>query len=199
MFHIGCSDRENENIAFQPAETPERVPLPRTCTLDFRNFAYPPIWHGKQITLKDGESVRTEKEAGFKFLSEYYGDVTGDGKVEAVITLGIISGGSAAPMVVYIFRMDPPKPPLLLWKFESGDRGDGGLRNVYAVDGQLVVETYEPGKHLGDCCSTSFVRSLYAWKWPRFTRTEEVRGIPNDGVAANFIGTTNACPEASPQ
>lgn len=30
----------------------------------------------------------------------------------------------------------------MIWDFDTGGRADGGLRQVYAEDGQLVIELY---------------------------------------------------------
>ena len=62
--------------------------------------------------------------------------------------LGIESNGSAIPEIVYIFSLQNGRPKLL-WSFETGERADGGLRQVYADCGHLVVELYGRGKIIG--------------------------------------------------
>ena len=100
-------------------------------------------------------------------------DVTGDGEDEAVVILKIETGGSAIPQLVYVFTWKDGKPELI-WPFRTGDRADGGLKDVRAENGQLVIELYgqdrfilgqtETGKITDDreqlCCPTYFTRSF---------------------------------------
>jgi hypothetical protein len=81
--------------------------------------------------------------------------------------------------------------PGLLWRFEDGDRADGGLRRIYAENGGLVVELYGKGKTVGgdlfaddgmtggDCCPTHFTRARYRWDGERFMLNGEPEVLPN--------------------
>ena len=78
-----------------------------------------------------------------------YGDVTGDGIEEAMMMLGIETRGSAIPEVVYIFGLEHDRPKLV-WSFETGDRADGGLRQVYAEQrktGYRIVRKGQNHRH----------------------------------------------------
>lgn len=88
-----------------------------------------------------------------------------------MVVLPIESRGSAIPYYVYIFRMEN-REPKLIWAFETGDRADGGLRQVYADNGQLVIELFGRDRviggklYIGDealCCPSSFTRTRYKW------------------------------------
>ena len=107
--------------------------------------------------------------------------MTGDGEDEAVVILKIETGGSAIPQIVYVFTWKDGKPELI-WPFRTGDRADGGLKDVRAENGTFVVELYgqdrfllgqtETGK-IGDdveqlCCPTNFTRSFYKWNGRNF-------------------------------
>ena len=71
-----------------------------------------------------------------------YGDLTRDGIEEAIVSLVVIvQGGTARPHIHYIYTIDKTKPKLLRM-FDTGDRADGGLRQIYAEKGGLVVERY---------------------------------------------------------
>jgi hypothetical protein len=70
-----------------------------------------------------------------------YGDVTGDGEEEAMMDQAIPTRGSAIPYRVYFYTLRRGRPKVM-WRFEAGDRGDGGLRSVYADNGDLIVELY---------------------------------------------------------
>ncbi len=97
-----------------------------------------------------------------------YGDVTGDGVEEAMVVLSVgVTGGTARPHAVYIFTLEQ-KRPKVLWAFPTGDRADGGLRQVYAADGDLVVERYNSVGSKGDCCPTTFTRVRYQWQGNHF-------------------------------
>jgi hypothetical protein len=158
LLAVSCSIGESHNGSLrlqdkvsptpQATEQPSSSPTPMANSpirlVDFDNTAYPnfPDYSGskkKRITLKPGEG-------GPNFIN--YGDITGDGAEEAMAVLGIGTRGSAIPYYVYIFTMDNGKPKLI-WDFETGDRADGGLRKIYADQGDLVVELYGKGKVLG--------------------------------------------------
>ena len=140
--------------------------------IDFANSAYPnfPDYSDSKatrITLKPGEAVPSHVN---------YGDITGDSEQEAMVVLPIESRGSAIPYYVYIFTMEKGKLTAL-WDFETGDRADGGLRRVYAENGQLVIELYGKDRTVGSqlyrgdeglCCPTSFTRAKYKWNGNQF-------------------------------
>lgn len=153
--------------------------------LTYRNF---PDYSGerkKSITLRPGEG-------GPNLIN--YGDVTGDGMEEAMAVLGIDIKGSAVPEYVYIFTMEREKPKVI-WDFETGDRADGGLRQVYAENGQLVIELFGRDRVIGGelykgdeglCCPSLFTRTRYKWTEKQFQEiSREV--LPNPSGDANSI------------
>jgi hypothetical protein len=177
----------------QATEQPSSSPTPTANSpirlVDFDNTAYPnfPDYSGskkKRISLKPGEG-------GPNFIN--YGDITGDGAEEAMAVLGVGTRGSAIPYYVYIFTMDSGKPELI-WDFETGDRADGGLRNIYSDHGDLVVELYGKGKVLatnlyaddGSSAQTPypyyFTQTRYKWDGSRFKQ---------NGAPVVFSDSTN--------
>lgn len=64
--------------------------------------------------------------------------------------------------------------PKLLWKYETGDRGNGGLRGAHLHRDSLVVDEYasevNPVQSL--CCPKKYRRSYYAWRAGKFTLTK---------------------------
>ena len=159
-------------------------------SFDFTHLAYPnfPDYTGpekKLLTLKPGEGAPN-------FIS--YGDVTGDGIEEAILALAVPTSGSAIPAYVYIYTMEKG-PPELLWDFETGDRADGGLRQAYADQGQLVIELYGKDRVIGGqlyrgdeglCCPSSFTRARYSWTGKNFELVSQ-ETLPNQRGDANVL------------
>lgn len=166
---------------------------------DFRNFTYPLPrgWQhpdGDEITLADGKlqpklrdiseemspeekaEARAERRIGMSYVTTKYLDVDNDGEDEAAVILKIETGGNAIPQLVYIYGWKDGKPELQ-WNFRTGDRADGGLKDIRAEHGEMIVELYgqdrfllgqtETGKITGDeeqlCCPTHFTRTFYKW------------------------------------
>jgi hypothetical protein len=113
---------------------------------------------------------------GLSFLTTKFFDATGDGQDEAVVILKIETGGSAIPQLVYIYTWKGDHPELI-WNFRTGDRADGGLKNVRMENGEVIVELFgrdryivgelDTAKITGDeeqlCCPTHWTRSRYKW------------------------------------
>jgi hypothetical protein len=156
---------------------------------DFKNHSYPLPrgWHerdGNEITLEDGLRPReSDEKIGLSYVTTRYLDVTGDGIDEAFVILKIETGGGAIPQLVYVFGWTEDDPKLL-WNFRTGDRADGGLKDIRSENGQVLIELYgqdrymlgevETGKITGDdvqlCCPTYFTRSFYKWNGRHFLR-----------------------------
>ena len=166
---------------------------------DFRNFTFPLPrgWQhqdGDEITLLNGTlkpkfkdiqeemspeekaAARAERRIGMSYVTTKYIDANSDGQDDAVVVLKVETGGNAIPQLVYIYSWKDGKPELL-WNFRTGDRADGGLKDVRAEGGEVVVELYgqdrfllgqaETSKITDDeeqlCCPTYFTRSFYKW------------------------------------
>jgi hypothetical protein len=172
--------------------------------VDFKNYSYP-LPHGWQnpdnsdLTLTNGKldpvsadtdlgmdpedvaEARSQRRIGASYVTTRYFDVTGDGQDDALVILKIETTGSAIPQIVYIYSYQGDKPELI-WYFRTGDRADGGLKDVRPDDGQLLVELYgqdrfllggiETAKITNDyeqiCCPTFFTRSVYKWNGKSF-------------------------------
>ena len=190
----------------QAALTDERFKTTSTplATFDFRNYSYPLPrgWQnpdGKDITLIDGKLAaipneisddmsdeekaarKAERRIGMSHVTTKFIDATGDGVEEAFVILQIETGGSALPQIVYVFEWQEDKPELI-WYFRTGDRADGGLKDLRPENGMLVVELFgqdrfllgevETGKIFGDeeqlCCPSHFTRTFYKWNGRNF-------------------------------
>lgn len=172
-------------VANEPAET-TNSPIGK---FDFTNFAYPLPQGWKdadgEVVLEKGEAEviisEEERKLGAKHIKTKYGDVTGDGQDEAIVIIKLETGGSALPQVVYFFEWKDDKPQLIS-HFRTGDRADGGLRDLKVENSELIVELYgqdryifgevETMKIVGDeedlCCPTYFTRTRYKLNGSRF-------------------------------
>ncbi|HUR97866.1 MAG TPA: hypothetical protein VMZ26_07305 [Pyrinomonadaceae bacterium] len=173
-------------------------------TFDFKNFTYP-LPHGWQnpdgtdLTLTDGRRVpvskfisedmeddekaeaRATRRIGMSYVTTKYFDVTGDGQDEAFVILKVETTGNAIPQLVYIYEWKSDRPELI-WNFRTGDRADGGLKDMRLENGELVIELYgqdrfllganETSKITGDeeqlCCPAFFTRTFYKWNGRSF-------------------------------
>lgn len=168
--------------------------------LDYRNLAYISgetkcaeepdedfkLRNGICETHKDGFLV------GMKFLDVAFGDVTGDGREEAMVSLQELSDGNGIYDEVYIFALERHRPRII-FTFSSGDRAEGGLRRAYAKDGNLVLELWGPENTLarilsdeekgtdgwGLCCPLTFTRSRYEWRNENFQQVGEAETLDN--------------------
>lgn len=173
-------------------------------TFDFKNHTYPLPrgWQhpdGDEITLVNGKlqpklqdisddmspeekaAARAERRIGMSYVTTKFLDVDNDGEDEAAVVVKIETGGTAIPQLVYIYGWKDGAPELQ-WNFRTGDRADGGLKDIRAENGELVIELYgqdrfllgqtETGKITGDeeqlCCPTFFTRSFYKWNGKNF-------------------------------
>ena len=203
---------------------------------DFKNYTYelPRGWQNPdgttEITLKDGRAApvstqtkesmdeeakavaKSQRRIGLSYVTTKYFDVTGDGHDEAVVVLKVETEGAAIPQLVYVFDWKDRRPELI-WPFRTGDRADGGLKDIRAENGQFVVELYgqdrfllgqtETGKITDDleqlCCPTHFTRTTYKWNGRNFLMqgkrlTFEVAD-PNAAPQENLGDKVNAPPK----
>ncbi len=202
------SQRPSSQTATSPAPLAEVKPSPSPeftiRSIDFANFTYPakPIYStgAKSFTLQNGKYEGRDRgvfNIPFPISLAYltYGDVTGDEAEEAMVVLFENVKGTAIPYYVYIYSLEKGSPKLL-WSFEAGDRADGGLRQVSAENGELVIELYGKGKSIGgdlyaedgmtggDCCPTHFTRARFQWQGNHFQQKgkEEILSNPVGGA-----------------
>jgi hypothetical protein len=159
--------------------------------VDFANFTYPwiaevtdPLNPKKELTLHSGnlEPVRDNRnqvvEMGASLEGVVHGDLTGDGKEDAVVVLAIRTGAQAMPRALYVYSADSDKTRLL-WTSTFGDRADGGFRKVEITNGLLVIERYSPKESKGACCPIYFTRQSYEWTLGAFRPTGKPEVLPN--------------------
>jgi len=171
---------------------------------DFKNFTYPlprgwqnpdesdlSLANGRVVPvsvdideeMSDEEKIerRARRRIGMSYVTTKFLDMTGDGQDEAIVILKVETTGAAIPQLVYVYEWQDGKPELL-WHFRTGDRADGGLKDLRMENGEVVVELFgqdrfllgevETGKITGDeeqlCCPIYFTRTSYKWNGNNF-------------------------------
>lgn len=155
-------------------------------TFDFKNFTYPfpRGWQdndSKEFTLENGKRQVSKERIGISFVTTLYGDATGDGEDEAIVILKFDTGGSAIPQTVYFYSWKDNQPELV-WSFRTGDRADGGLKNIWTENGSVVVELFGQDRYIlgetetlkitGDeeqiSFPTFYTKTVYKWNGSTF-------------------------------
>lgn len=194
---------ESQQPSSQPSASPTAQAIVKSSPslsssirdIDFANFTYPAkpafSYGRKSFKLQHGryESDKSQDPLLLAFVG--YGDVTGDGVEEAVVVLEVSLRGTAIPHIVYIYTAQSGSPKLL-WAFQTGDRGDGGLRQAYAENGGLVIDLYGKDKLIGKnlyesdpfalegvCCPKLFTRARYRWQGDHFQQEGKEEVLPN--------------------
>lgn len=207
LFLAACAPSKSESQRERSSElTVPAAPISnhavsdsRIRWVDFGNFDYPlsnrGIWKLRNGRY-EGRAHGNMEDYPVALAYLAYGDVTSDGVEEALVVLFENVKGTAIPYYVYIYASGQPSPKLL-WIFETGDRADGGLRQVYAQDGELIVEIYGKGtvvggklygsEQVGACCPRSFTRSRYVWNRSQFQIKGEPETLPNDSRGAPVL------------
>ena len=153
---------------------------------DFKNFTYPfpRGWQdvdSREFTLDGGKRPMSEDKIGVSYLTTKFFDATGDGEDEAFVILKIDTAGPTITQVVYVFTWKEEQPKLI-WHFRTGDRADGGLKDIRPENGEIVIELFGQDRYIlgevetmkitGDeehfCCPTHFTRTRYKWNGSNF-------------------------------
>jgi hypothetical protein len=154
-----------------------------TAEITLTNGRVPPHEGHVSEEMSDEEKIeeRTKRRIGLSYVTTKYLDLTCDGVDEAVVILKVETAGSAIPQLGYVFEWKDGGPELI-WPFRTGDRADGGLKDIRVENGLVVIELYgqdrfilgqtETGKITDDreqlCCPTYFTRSTYKWNGKNF-------------------------------
>jgi hypothetical protein len=138
-------------------------------SVDFKNFSYEPMCAGESATkirVRNGKYSKETPQDGytdrtyFDVLAVEYGDLTGDGKEEAVILSNCNTGGTGQFTEGFVYTLRNSRPALL-GRVPGGDRADGGLRSIKVDGGSLVVEFNDPDQAAGACCPEGIVIKKY--------------------------------------
>jgi len=154
--------------------------------IDFRNFVYDA--GGESVRVRRGHgSYRERGDVDFVYSVERvnvsYGDLNGDGREEAAVTLYYSGGGTGFFSKGFVFTLRRGRLALLT-PFGGGDRADGGIREAVFEGGLLRVRRNEPermnGVAVGLCCPVSVITTRYRWDGRGLTQVGEPEKVEVD-------------------
>lgn len=155
--------------------------------VDFKNFTYEPDCaydDNKRITVKNAEYTYEKPADGytdrfyFKVFEISYGDLNSDNSEEAIVLTVCNTGGTGNFTEGFIYSLKDGKP-VLYTKLPGGDRAEGGLRTARVENGQLIVESNDPGPTGGACCPEFILTTRYDASGGRLKQVGKVerRGV----------------------
>ncbi len=113
-------------------------------------------------TVQDGEAENgawgDEDFYWFRVTDVSYGDLTGDGADEAVVSSGVSFGGSGFFANAVVYGMEDGET-VELADLSFGDRATGGLHGTSIADGTLTAWVYDGTQ--GACCPNFLVKASY--------------------------------------
>lgn len=171
---------ENNQLTATPTPN-EKIQIKN---VDFNNFIYSDKTGKAIFSLTNGEQPFGQmKDIAYKLENLEYSDLTDDNSDEAIIHISIQYGGSDKSGLLYVFTLENNKSKML-WYLESGYGADGGLKQAYAENNNLIVELFGDNKfeeNTGEfkfpnhkdvpkdlCCPTSFTRFRFRWIGEKF-------------------------------
>lgn len=155
-------------------------------TVDFRNFDYSSSCCGegngdhtdrRPIHVSQGKwmtGTPNQDEMRFGIVNVAYGDVTGDGRDEAIVHTSCSGMANFDVQELYIFAMNAGGPTLLArltpddWgKGQEGNGSDYAISKIRLGGGYLDVSFYSAGSH---ACADWIVTARFLWNGSRFVR-----------------------------
>jgi hypothetical protein len=183
-----------------PTATPDQIPLDQTIrSIDFKNFTY--NWFPKnetvfkkRIVLRNGENEKVHLEGkrhgplGEDYQEQLrnisYADLTGDGKEEAIVTVGV-SFYRWTPMCIFVFS-EKNKKAVQIWKYETSTYDNYlQFRGLRIEEDKLVIEEFEDG--IAYCCAKSVLRKTFGWNGKTF-EPKGLQTFPWNNENKDFTG-----------
>ena len=157
-------------------------------SVDFQNFSYESncsekvdAGFGKIIPATNGSwkkgSLETEDSLGFSVVKVFYGDVKGDGQVEAVVHTACLPPANWDYEELSVFEMSGGAPRLLARLTPGEGLADHGPRYdvVKADGGELSVSYQVTGEHGSGACPEWTVTERFRWNGSRFVSKGQSR------------------------
>jgi hypothetical protein len=150
--------------------------------VDFRNFAYTPACtfthDGRPETILASHGVYRRHHLDFTVRQVAIGDLTGDGRDEAVVVTRCNTGGTCWCTEGFVYGLKHGVPTLLA-RIEGGDRAYGGIVAVRIVKGRLQVDRY--GTTGGYCCPEWVETTTYRLEGRRLVEDGKRSRRPHTG------------------
>jgi hypothetical protein len=104
------------------------------------------------VAVKDGVYSRDAEDdkVFFEVRKVVYGDLTADGKDEAIVETLLNTGGTGQFSEALLFEYRGGKAELIS-SLGIGDRADGGIFEIFIRDGKIFEERFGQ-EHSGACC-----------------------------------------------
>ena len=178
---VSIVDAQATGTGIVTKKVPPNQPTKKNSTnitkIDFKNFNYPLPNIGnleKNMTLKNGLSIKKEGLPNFKLRKTYYFDLTGDKEEEAISQI-LVDGcqlGCESSHLFYIHTLENEQPKLI-WKIAIGGDVLGGLKSAHFKAEEFVIETF------GDCSVEDWLikTNLDMKKNPRVTTNNYSRFV----------------------
>jgi len=138
-------------------------------SVDFKNFTYSAHCASdtpETMTVKDGEFSKETPQDGYvdrlylQVTDIAYGDLNGDKLDEAIVLTVCNTGGTGNFSEGFVFAMKGAKA-VMAARIGGGDRAYGGLRSTRVENGQLIVDSNDPGKDGAACCPELILTTTY--------------------------------------
>jgi hypothetical protein len=155
----------------RPSSTSRTGAITDIRQVDFKNFTYEV--QGERVTLRNGEHNldwyldRDFQTRRYRFA---YGDLTGEGKEEAVVVLANnVAGGANAVLQYGLIYTIKNGQVIKLADFKGGDgpcsmEGEEcSLMSVKVEGGLLIVDRAVPTANDANCCPTMYRSTKYRW------------------------------------
>jgi hypothetical protein len=118
------------------------------------------------------------------YVTTRFIDITGDGQDDAIVILKVETTGNAIPQLVYVYEWKDGKPELI-WNFRTGDRADGGLKDMRIENGEVVLELYgqdrfDHGRRGTTMLSDLLHTHVLQVEWPGFPTSETTADVLDD-------------------
>jgi hypothetical protein len=201
---VASTNESNTVETVQPEAASGKVVVDQAIRkVDFKNFTYEPDCapdDQKKINVKNSEYSYEKPAEGytdrfyFNVFEISYGDLNKDNSEEAIILTTCNTGGTGNFTQGFIYTLKDGKP-VLFASIPGGDRAYGGLRTARVENGQLVVESNDPGENGANCCPQVILTTRYdvsGGKLKPFGKVDRRDIFPSERVsfAKGATGTT---------
>jgi len=129
--------------------------------VDFTNFTFPSFAGLKSIPVQNGDFCSPPNEDVCVTLrGPRYGDLTGDGLPEAVLSLhAVFRSGNGSHSMGFVYGLIGGQPRLL-GRFAGGDRGNGGI-----IEYRIRRQRLEVLRMQASCAACSDATEEDVFKW----------------------------------